>query len=117
MDLHHQFAAQDIGEGFEFQVVLRGRGILIGTLHLGVVLIPGAHVVLRLHQRIPLHGKIAHPGGGQFVAGTVDALGIFAAGKFDGTGRVRKQHGIAACTILVLDDDSLPANHVGGPVQ
>ena len=51
------------------------------------------------------------------MAGTVDALGIFAARKFDGTGRVRKQHGIAACAILVLDDDSLPANHVGGPVQ
>src|ERR1700733_5979835 len=51
------------------------------------------------------------------IATAVDALGIFSAGEFDGAGRVGEKHFIARGSKLVLDDDGLAADHVGGTVK
>ena len=117
MDLHQQLATQHIGEGLQLQIALRSLRVFVASLHLCVVLVPIAFIFLSLNQRLPLHCKIPHTSGRQLIAPAVDALRIFSASELDGPRRSRKQHGVTACSVLVLDDDCLPANHVGRAMQ
>ena len=117
MDLDQEFSAQDIGQGFEFQIMLGHLRVLVATLHFGVVLFPFTHVVLRLNEGLTLYLKVAHAGRRELLARAIDAFGIFTAGELDGFRRAGKQHCIPSGTVLVLDHHRLATNHVGGAVQ
>ncbi len=40
VDLHHELAAQDVGQRFQLQIALWRLGVLVAVLHLGVVVRP-----------------------------------------------------------------------------
>jgi len=92
-------------------------GVFVAALDLRVIAVPLAHVILRLDQSLPLHGKIAHAGRGHLFAAAIDSLGILSARELDRPGCIGKKHGVARSAVLVLDDDRLPADHVGRSMQ
>ena len=117
VDLHVELAAQHVGERFELQIALGGDGVLVSLGDLGVVAVPGGHVVFGVFKGLTHHFKVAHARGRKLIAAAVDALGIFAGSELDRAGRVGKEHGIAIEANFVLDDDGLAADHVGRAVQ
>ncbi len=90
VNLNVELAAEDVGEGFEFEVALWRDGVLVAFLHFRVVSIPLGHIVFRVFEGHAHDFEIAHAGGGELIAAAVDALGIFAGGKLDGAGALGK---------------------------
>ena len=89
------------------------RQVLRRNLAAGLFIFgPLAVIFLGLGPGLPDIGDVAHAGLRHLVLGSVDALGIFAAGHFEAIGRAREFHSLHGARRHVLQHDRPAAEQV-----